>query len=194
MMIDVAFSVRGETLPPAYPFALWKALLARQPSLANIEHLALLPMRTAPGRGEVILSGRSKLVLRVPETEVAQVSELAGAAYQIGGRPLLLGDATTRALQPYPTLHAHLVHSLDEETAFIASIQSALAALGIEASLICGRHQRLADGEQTVQGYSLVAHDLKPDASMQLQGVGLGENRFLGCGVFMPYKVISGLE
>lgn len=194
MMIDVAFSVRGDTLPPAYPFLLWEALRARQPALAEIENLALLPMRTAPGRGEVILSGRSKLVLRVPETEVAQVSALAGTAFEIGGRPLLLGNATTRALQAYPTLHAHLVYSLDEETTFIANIQSALAALGIEAPLICGRHQRLANGEQAIQGYSLVIHDLKPEASMQLQSEGLGEKRFLGCGVFMPYKVISGLE
>ena len=47
---------------------------------------------------------------------------------------------------------------------------------------------------RAVQGYSLVIHDLKPEESLRLQGAGLGNNRFLGCGVFMPYKVISGLE
>lgn len=194
MMIDVAFSVRGESLPPAYPLLLWEALLARIPALANIENLAQLPMRTAPGRGEVILSGRSKLVLRVPESAVAQVAELGGAQFDIGGRPLLLGNASSRALQPYPTLHAHLVYSQEDETVFIGTVREILATMDIEAPLICGRHHRMNESMQSIQGYSLVIHDLKPEASMRLQSEGLGEKRFLGCGVFMPYKVISGLE
>jgi hypothetical protein len=39
-----------------------------------------------------------------------------------------------------------------------------------------------------------VVHDLKPEASILLQCAGMGEGRQFGCGIFMPYKVISDLE
>ncbi len=194
MTIDLAFNLRGETLPAGYPFLLWDALLERLPALADIDDLAVLPLRTAPGRGECILTGRSKLVLRIPEAALAAVSALSGQQLEIDGRPLALGAASSRALQAYPTLHAHLVDSREEEVAFMAWVQMALAAMGIAAPLICGRHQHLSNDTRAVQGYSLVIHDLKPEESLRLQGAGLGANRFLGCGVFMPYKVISGLE
>jgi len=39
-----------------------------------------------------------------------------------------------------------------------------------------------------------VIHDLKPEASLRLQYTGLGSDRRYGCGVFVPYKVITGLD
>jgi hypothetical protein len=37
-------------------------------------------------------------------------------------------------------------------------------------------------------------HDLKSDASLKLQYAGLGESRQYGCGIFVPYKAITGLN
>jgi hypothetical protein len=60
--------------------------------------------------------------------------------------------------------------------------------------LICGKRRDINDDQQSIHGYSLVVHDLTPEASLRLQFVGLGEGRQFGCGIFVPSKVISGLS
>jgi CRISPR-associated protein Cas6 len=91
-------------------------------------------------------------------------------------------------------LHAQLVTGAEDEMAFMAEIKSALAALDVEAQLICGRRRSLVDGDRTIRGYSLVLHDLKPEGSLRVQYAGLGKERRFGCGIFVPYKVIASLE
>jgi CRISPR-associated protein Cas6 len=76
---------------------------------------------------------------------------------------------------------------------FTDHINSQLSKMGIEGKLICGRRRALAGGQQLIHGFSLVIHDLKPEASLQLQYAGLGEGRQFGCGLFVPHKTISGL-
>jgi len=39
-----------------------------------------------------------------------------------------------------------------------------------------------------------VIHNLKPEDSLRLQYTGLGSDRQYGCGIFVPYKVISDLS
>jgi hypothetical protein len=63
--------------------------------------------------------------------------------------------------------------------------------MGIAANLICGRAVVLEGENQAIHGFSLVIHNLKPEDSLRLQYTGLGSNRQHGCGVFIPYKVIS---
>ena len=82
----------------------------------------------------------------------------------------------------------------DDEVAFVEEVESALAAMGVEAKLICGQRHTLTDGERAIKGYSLVLHDLTPEDSLRVQYSGLGKERRFGCGIFVPYKVISGLE
>jgi hypothetical protein len=52
----------------------------------------------------------------------------------------------------------------------------------------------LTNGDRAIKGRSLVLHDLNPEGSLSVQYIGLGKGRHLGCGIFVPYKVISGLE
>jgi CRISPR-associated protein Cas6 len=77
---------------------------------------------------------------------------------------------------------------------FMGAVQAHFAALGISANTICGKRHTLSDGTQSVSGYSLVVHDLKPEASILLQSRGMGAGRRFGCGIFVPYKVISDFE
>ncbi|OGT05635.1 MAG: hypothetical protein A2143_04270 [Gallionellales bacterium RBG_16_57_15] len=66
--------------------------------------------------------------------------------------------------------------------------------MSIQGRLICGRQQTLSDNSHSLIGHSLVIYDLAPEASLHLQNAGLGAGRQFGCGIFMPYKIISGLE
>lgn len=193
-MIDVVFDLRGETLPASYPFALWAELVRSVPELAGNEHVNVLPLRTAENNELVLLSKRTKLVLRIPASLTQAAAALTGAQLNISGSSLSLGAMKTREIQAHPTLHAQLAAGVDDELEFMESVRARFSALQISANTICGKHRTLSDGRQSISGYSLVVHDLKPEASILLQCAGMGEGRQFGCGIFMPYKVISDLE
>jgi CRISPR-associated protein Cas6 len=192
-MIDAVFDISGDCIPANYPFALWHALARLVPELAAETSIGVLPLRTAGSAAGMLLPRRAKLVLRLPAALGGKVEALSGCELDVGGSPLRLGEGRLREIQPYPTIHAHLVVGTEDEVAFMAGVAADLAALGITASLICGRRNSLVDGDRGIHGFSLVIHDLKPEDSLRLLYAALGSERRYGCGVFVPYKVISDL-
>lgn len=190
----MAFDLVGETLPTTYPFALWAEIVRLAPQLAENEFIGVLPLRTAESNEGLLLPKRAKLVLRLPTTLSGTASRLCGSVLQVGSSQLQVGECSTRPIQPYSTLHAQLVTGTSDEAIFMNDIMVQLSEMKISAKLICGKHRTLSDNQHTIHGFSLVIHDLKPEASVQLQYAGLGENRQFGCGIFVPYKVISGLN
>ncbi len=188
-MLDLSFDVAGGELPFHYQAALRQALLQIAPALAD-ERVGLLPLRVSNAAHGYLLSRRIKLVLRVPEALLAAAGQLSGCRLAVGSGWIQLGICKARSIEPYPTLHAPVVASDEDEVNFMQRVQAELDKLQIVGKLICGRYSR----EAGMTGYSLVVHDLKPDASVKLQAHGLGGQRLLGCGVFVHYKLISGLE
>lgn len=199
-MIDLVFDLDGGTLPAAYPFALWEALICHVPQLAAEKFVGVLPLRAAENNEGMLLPKRAKLVLRLPVALVSRATALSGQQLNVAQSPLrpgeyslLLGKSKLRPIQPHPTLHAQLVTGATDELIFLDGVKKQLNAMGIAAGLICGKRHILSCVQQSIHGYSLVVHDLKPEASLQLQYAGLGDFRQFGCGIFLPYKVISGL-
>jgi CRISPR-associated protein Cas6 len=194
-MTDLVFDLDGGTLPAAYPFALWAALLRHVPELAAEKSVGVLPLRATDNTEGVLLPKRAKLVLRLPSALASlAAARLTGSTVHLGDIPLLLGKCKPRAIGPSPTLHAQMVTGDSDEVRFMAGIHTRLSEIGIAANLICGKRHTLSCDQQSIHGYSLVVHDLKPEASLQLQYAGLGANRQFGFGIFIPYKVISGLS
>ncbi|ADE11921.1 type I-MYXAN CRISPR-associated protein Cas6/Cmx6 [Sideroxydans lithotrophicus] len=193
-MIDLVFEISGGTLPIAYHYELWDELTRLVPQLGECEEVGVIPLRMASSNEGMLIPKRAKLALRLPLELADIVSALAQKQMQVANSELQLGSCKTRPIQHYPTLHAHLVTGADDELSFIEEVSSALAAMGVEAKLICGQRHTLANGERTISGYSLVLHDLNPEDSLRVQYTGLGKERRFGCGIFVPYKVISGLE
>ncbi len=193
-MIDVVFDISGGTLPVAYPYALWDELVRLVPLLGDDENIGVIPLRMAQSNEGMLLPKRAKLVLRLPQELADVVSGLAQKQMRVAGSEIQLGSCKTRPIQHYPTLHAQLVTGSDDEIAFVAEVETALAAMGVEAKLICGQRRKLSDVDRVITGYSLVLHDLTPEGSLRVQYTGLGKERRFGCGIFVPYKVISGLE
>jgi CRISPR-associated protein Cas6 len=194
-MIDMVFDLDGGTLPAAYPFALWAELTRLLPQLAEDKSVGVLPLRGTGNNEGLLLPKRAKLVMRLPATlaELA-ASRLTGQQLDITGNTVRLGAAKTRPIQPYPTIHAQLVTGTSDEVLFVEDIKKQMGKLGVTGKLICGRRLTINGGQESIHGYSLVLHDLKAEASLQLQYLGLGEDRQFGCGIFIPYKVISGLS
>lgn len=194
-MIDLAFDISGGTLPSTYPFALWAELVRHVPQLANNESVGVLPLRVAESDGEVLLPKRAKLVLRIPSTLSEELmTKLTGKRLDLADIPMQLGTGKTRPITPYPTLHAQQVASTEDEVPFMESVRAQLDEMGIACNLICGMRRTIGVKELSIHGYSLVVHGLKPEASLHLQSRGLGKGRCFGCGIFLPYKAISGLE
>lgn len=193
-IVDMIFDLQEGMLADDYPFALWQALTQYVPTLTESRHIGVLPMRLSDNGEAVALPKRAKLTLRLPAAMVGSAGMLSGQRLELGDGHLQLGRWKTRPLQHSATLHAQLVASDSDEVSFMRQIETLLTEMDIKGQLICGRPRMLTGKSQHIQGYSLVLHDLSVEASMQLQCFGIGEARHYGCGIFVPYKLISGLE
>jgi CRISPR-associated protein Cas6 len=194
-MIDAVYDVSGGTLPVDYAFPLWEALLQHAPALGTDEMVGVIPLRTSVSDEGMLLPKRAKLTVRLPAALAEHSSSLSGRQLDMNGRTLQLGAGKLRPIQAFTTLHAHLVASSDEnEERFLEGVLTRLAELSIAGKLICGLHNVMTAPDRTIHGYSLVIHDLKPEASLRLQYIGLGADRRFGCGIFVPYKAISDLD
>jgi CRISPR-associated protein Cas6 len=194
-MIDLVFELEGGMLPAGYPFALWEELVDQLPQLAEEPLAGVLPLRLPESSEGMLLPKRAKLALRLPATRAEQAAAaLQGRELDVNGSPLRLGTAKRRAILPSATVHAQIVAGADDEIVFMEYVRTQLAEMGVEGHLICGLRSTLDDGRRIIHGFSLVVHDLKPEASVQLQYAGLGAERRYGCGIFVPYKAITGLE
>ena len=193
-MLDAIFDVKGDTLPPGYPFELWHSLVRHAPILEDDHSVGIIPFRTTVSEAGMLLPKRAKLILRLPAALSENVSSLSGLHFDIGGNALQLGSLKFRAIQAYPTLHSQLVSTDEDEVSFLKEVSARLAELEISAKLICGMRNHMVSADRTISGFSLVIHDLKPEASLRLQYTGLGADRRYGCGIFVPYKVITDLD
>lgn len=188
-MIDVAFAVEGGCLPREHRRALADAIESALPWLAETPDVGVHPLKSARGGGsEVLLSPRSRLVLRLPRERADDAEALAGQELLFGGWRLSLGAAHRRELLPWGTLYAHCVAATegDDEIGFLCAVQAELDVLGIAGRVITGLAQRGPGG--AVRGYSVMIDGLAADDSLALQRHGIGAGRRLGYGLFVPHK------
>jgi CRISPR-associated protein Cas6 len=194
--VDVVFDVRGASLPADNAWPLLQAILGRLPWLATDALAGIHPLRAVPTNyGVVLLAQRAKLVLRVPEARLHVCLALAGARLDIAGSALGVGAGRPRALQPSATLHAQRVATeTGDEGAFQEEVAQWLRALDVDCRFISGRRRTsIADGRE-IAGYALALHDLGEADSLRIQGAGLGGNRRLGWGIFVPAKAIVAAQ
>jgi CRISPR-associated protein Cas6 len=194
-VVDVVFSVAGASLPENYPFALMRALAKNLSWLESDPDAGIHPVRGAPTTyGLMLLPRRAKLALRLQRRRVAEALSLSGRVLEIGSSVLNVGSGAVRALRPYGALYARLVATgCEQEEAFLSGVRARLAALATRCALVCGRRQRLQAGEREIVGFSLMVHDLTAEHSLLLQSVGLGVERKLGCGIFVPHRLAAAV-
>ena len=68
-----------------------------------------------------------------------------------------------------------------------------LAALGIACEFITGRRRTGDGGRPRDRGFSVVLHGLAPEDSLRMQCEGIGGERALGWGIFVPHKSIAAV-
>lgn len=186
--LEVAFALQGEAVPPAYRVPLAEALVRLLPWLAGPPGSGVHRLNVVRcGEGELRVSPRTRLVLRVPRARADETAALAGAELALGGSRLRTVRPLVRELLPYGTLYAPLVVAeADDEAAFVERLRAALAALEVRAEPVCGRWQSLEDG--ALVGCSVMLSGLDAAQSRRVLQEGVGPHRLLGCGLFIPHK------
>lgn len=193
-IIDIVFDLDAAQVPRDYPFELWSEIVQSLVWLKEEKNVGILPLRGSVSGDNLLLSKRTKLILRIPSDRAGQAARLTGQKLKIGSNILLVGAGKGRALHTATTVHSTLVESSLGEVEFLADMKNKLQELNISCNLICDKYRKISSGKQTITGYGLVLHDLKPQASLLIQRTGLGGARQYGCGIFVPFKAISGLE
>lgn len=194
-MLDVVFDLAGRCAPADYAYALRNEVARVLPWMEDEPLAGIHPLRGArTDYGLLLLPRRAKLVLRVPAPRTADALALAGKTLTIGAHTLTVGPGRARELRPYGAMYAHyVVAESDDEERFLAAVDAAVSSLGIACKPVCGKRDAICAGARALTTFSLMLHEMDPDDSLVLQRVGLGAERLLGCGVFVPHRLAAAV-
>ena len=144
-MVDVAFSLRGGTIPADHGWHLFRLLAERLDWLAAEPDAGVHPIRGSRAvAGEIFLGARARLMLRLPRERAQQSFALSGARFDLGNR-IEVGSAHLRPLFAHGTLYSQFVTTgTTDEGEFQRDVSAALAQAGIGCKIICGRIRRAA--------------------------------------------------
>jgi len=204
-VVDLAFRVRGRTLPADHAWPLADALTAALSWFADEPAAGLhLIHAAASGNGwmspeddddgVIYLSRRTRLTLRLPQERVTAARALEGSTLDVVGHSLEIGVGQAHLLSPLTTLYARHVIATDDddESSFLATVAHELAGSGIACRrMVCGRTRHFRGPRGSRLTRSLMLADLDFAESQRLQRVGLGPGRHHGFGLFIPHKAVK---
>jgi CRISPR-associated protein Cas6 len=195
-MIDLQFDLVGTTIPADNAQSLSDALRRLLPWLgeesgSGIQHLK--GAETNSGDATLNINRRTKLFMRIPKTRVDDMQQLVGQTLDIAGHAVQIGSFKTRAFSPFGNIYAHFVDTGGaSEEQFVQDVMRELDGhFQLRCGFICGKPQTLQSASGPLHGFSLMLHDVPPHKSLQIQDEGMGRNRLLGCGIFIPHKSIA---
>jgi CRISPR-associated protein Cas6 len=195
--VDVVFSLSGaRSLVTDHGYVLAEAVERALPWLAAEPRAGIHPIRgTINEHGRLWLSRRSRLVLRLPRSRVEDAKRVIGSRLTVGDTELSVGECTIRDLMAHVSVYAYRVASdaWPNELAFVAAMKAELQARGVSGGLLCGREDRIRATTGYMQVRSVLINGLDAMQSLWLQATGLGIERRLGCGLFVPYKRVEGI-
>ena len=202
-VVDVRYRIRCRALPVDHARDLRSALLAVWPWLADEPLAGVHTIHGAEsGNGWIRpddpatylpLSRRTRLALRLPYHRLEEARGLSGGTLQVGPDPVVIEDSRLHPLQAQGTAFARYVAiEAEDEEEFLSLCAEQLQAIGIEAPrMMAGRTHIVAGSSAPLHCCSLMLDGLDPEPSLNLQRHGLGPERLLGCGLFLPHKSIA---
>ena len=206
-IVDAVFAIFCRSLPVDHAYALSQEIQAALPWFADEPGAGLHTIHGAasasgwmrPEEPDALLqlSQRARLVLRLPRHRLDDAAALLGRTLQVAGWPLRVDKVAMRPLSRITTLFSRCVvlAAAGDESAFLAAAAGELGALGINpARMLCGRVTPIATPACIYRARSLMLAGLTPAHSLALQRHGLGAERKLGCGLFIPHKDIADLR
>jgi len=205
-IVDAVFAIACRSLPVDHAYALQQAIQEVLPWFAQEPGAGLHTVHGAasgsgwmrPEGADALLqlSHRARLALRLPRHRLEDAAALLGRTLQVAGWPMHVEKMALRPLSRITTLFSRcVVLAAGDEAAFVIAATGELDALGIRAErMVCGRVTPVATPAGTYQSRSLMLAGLTREQSLLLQQSGLGAERKLGCGLFIPHKDIGDLH
>jgi len=195
-MVDVVFGVKGENLPRDHEWPLFREIARVVPWIAKTPRAGILPMRgPRTADGGVMITQRSRIVIRLPRDRVCSASAIERESLHVGEATLVVGEGSFRKHQPAATLYSPRVSTgAADELRFLADLEKELVALGVRGRLICGRRVEVELEEGRVPAFPVAVHNLRDADSLLLQRAGLGRGQPVGCGLLVPHKTIVAAD
>src|SRR3954454_608810 len=135
-VIDLAFELRGMSIPLDYGYAMFSALCRVVPHLHGDRRVGVHPIRGIRlGPRRLSLVPASRLRLRLPSEEIAPYLALAGTVLDLDGDRLRVGIPRAEPLRDSAHLTSRLVtigHQTEPEL-FEESVCRQLKSLGVSA-------------------------------------------------------------
>lgn len=194
-VVDFVFGLQGRAVAVDYADRLWRGLVGSLAWLADEPGAGVHPLAgVSAGGGELYLTRRARLMLRLPAIRAKAVAALVGQVLDLGGE-VRVGAMRERRLAPAKVLYASFVSVGEaEEGRFLERCRSELTAIGAGTTqMVCGKARRSVGGEGEWRGFSLMVAGLDAPASLAVQCKGIGGERGRGCGIFVPHKSVAAV-
>jgi CRISPR-associated protein Cas6 len=200
-VVDLVFKIECQTLRNDHNWHLSQAIRELLPWFGDQPEHGLHPIHVAasssgwvrPQTPDELLypSRRTRLKLRLPKGMVDAAQALSGQTLNIDGHKMAIGGSKIQLLSMTDTLYSHHVAAVEDEEEFIDHAVSELTAMGLKFSkVLCGKSHTLKTSEGSLLTKTLMVGGLSFPHAVTLQVKGLGPNRFMGCGLFIPCKSI----
>ncbi len=203
-VVDLSFQIDCRCLPVDHAYRLSLALLQLLPWLAGEDSTGVHQILVAnsqngwmrPNNPDNLLypSRRTRLVLRLPKARVEDARTLTGQSLEVAGHRIGVKQANIKRLSTITTLYSHYVDiaKAESEEQFLERVAEHLEVINVRPQkMLCGTQSEIRTEESTVHTRSLMLADLDIEESIRLQQFGIGPNRLLGCGLFIPHKDIK---
>ncbi len=131
-MVDVVFGVKGENLPRDHEWPLFREIARIVPWIAKTPRAGILPMRgPRTSEGGVMITQRSRIVIRLPRDRVCSASAIERESLHVGEATLVVGEGSFRKHQPAATLYSPRVSTGEaDEIRFLEALEKELARAG----------------------------------------------------------------
>ncbi len=208
-IIDLSFSISCKTLPLDHAWSLSQAILKHLPCLIDkgvgIHQIHVAEsnngwMRPDDNEEGALLhpSRRTKLTLRIPSLELKKVKKLTGEKLILDGHELTIGKSKKKELTNDSVIFARhvLSHINESENDFLKRIAHDIKKMtGFTVKkMLCGKTHSIYTPSDKLLTRHLMIADLDSESSIIIQQKGLGNERVLGCGIFLPHKGIKSLN
>ncbi len=204
-VVDCLFDLKGVAIPVDHGHVLSAEIIRYLPWFSHHEHAGLHLIFIGSGNGwerpesgEMYISRRTKLILRLPKDKVEEAARvLKGVELNLDGHQLVVGKSKVKLLSTLTTLNARYViadPNLDED-AFSQYVADEMLKMGVRIKrLLCGKSAEFQTPEGSMLVRSVMLADLSPEDSVLLQKKGIGPGRHMGCGIFIPHKGIESVS
>ena len=202
-VVDIHFSVSGQTVPWDHCYALFSALCRIQPAFHEADYpLGVFPLNGAAEGRMLRLTGASRLRLRLPEERIGDALTLVGRSFRLQSQQLRLGEPRRIPVVPAARLKAAWVTVKGalraDDVLRQVGLELAQRQLSGQAELVAPARPRSSDcsairrtrtiAGASVVGYALVVKGLSVEDALTLCAQGLGGRRHFGGGLFLPAR------